>query len=48
MTKLLLSLALLVCGAVSASAQTYPTRPVTLIVPFAAGGPADITGRIRG
>jgi tripartite-type tricarboxylate transporter receptor subunit TctC len=30
----------------AASAQTYPARTVTLIVPFAAGGPADITGRI--
>ena len=29
-----------------AQAQDYPTRPGTVIVPFAAGGPADITGRI--
>jgi hypothetical protein len=29
-----------------ALAQDYPTRPVTVIIPFAAGGPADITGRI--
>ena len=27
-------------------AQTYPTRPVTMIVPFAAGGPTDVLGRI--
>jgi tripartite-type tricarboxylate transporter receptor subunit TctC len=29
-----------------AQAQDYPTRTVTVIVPFAAGGPADIMGRI--
>jgi tripartite-type tricarboxylate transporter receptor subunit TctC len=30
----------------SASAQLYPSRPVTMIVPFGAGGPADTIGRI--
>ncbi|MGA9081566.1 MAG: tripartite tricarboxylate transporter substrate-binding protein, partial [Pseudolabrys sp.] len=29
-----------------AHAQDYPVRAVTVIVPFAAGGPADVTGRI--
>src|SRR5579872_3608784 len=29
-----------------AQAQDYPDRTVTIIVPFAAGGPADVTGRI--
>ena len=30
------------------SAQVYPTHPITLIVPFAAGGPTDVTSRIVG
>ena len=29
-----------------ARAQTYPARTVTIIVPFAAGGPTDLAGRI--
>ena len=29
-----------------AVAQAYPTRPVTMVVPFGAGGPADTIGRI--
>src|SRR5581483_1452765 len=34
--------------AVSAQAQPYPSRPITMIVPFPAGGPADTLGRILG
>ena len=39
------------CGAstwplVAARAQTYPSRPITMVVPFAAGGGFDVLGRI--
>ncbi|WGS22411.1 MULTISPECIES: tripartite tricarboxylate transporter substrate-binding protein [unclassified Bradyrhizobium] len=32
--------------AAPASAQNYPTRTITMIVPFAAGGPTDVISRI--
>ena len=32
----------------AASAQDWPTRPVSMVVPFAAGGPIDFAGRLVG
>jgi tripartite-type tricarboxylate transporter receptor subunit TctC len=43
---LLLSLTALFLGA-PASAQTWPTRPITLIIPFAPGGGVDASARIQ-
>lgn len=47
MKKLSIAAALVLFAAAgSVQAQDYPTRTVTVIVPFAAGGPADVMGRI--
>jgi tripartite-type tricarboxylate transporter receptor subunit TctC len=39
---------LLAAGAVPAVAQDWPTRPVTMVVPFPPGGGTDVLGRIVG
>jgi tripartite-type tricarboxylate transporter receptor subunit TctC len=44
--ELALGFALALGSIAIASAQPYPSRPITMVVPFAAGGPADTIGRI--
>lgn len=43
MKKLAVTLAL--AAASSAFAQSYPSKPITFIIPFAAGGDSDLSGR---
>jgi tripartite-type tricarboxylate transporter receptor subunit TctC len=46
--RLLCAIGLLSAAPSVASAQNYPSRQITLVVPFAAGGPADFLGRLIG
>jgi tripartite-type tricarboxylate transporter receptor subunit TctC len=47
-SKLVVAAILGVAAVSGAVAQTYPTRPITMIIPFAAGGPTDVLGRMVG
>jgi len=44
----LLAIAAAFVAIAPAAAQDYPNKPVTVIVPFAAGGPTDVAARIYG
>src|SRR5437016_4931911 len=46
MVRRLIAAALAVACAVPASAQEWPARTLTMVVPFPAGGPIDVVGRI--
>jgi tripartite-type tricarboxylate transporter receptor subunit TctC len=46
--RILLAVTLAAVVAGSARSQTYPSRPITMIVPFPPGGPSDVVPRILG
>lgn len=45
-TTLAAALAAFVALTSQATAQSYPSRPISMIIPFAAGGPTDVLGRV--
>lgn len=46
MSRLIAALFMVVCTAATAQAQSFPSRPLTLIVPFPPGGSTDAAARI--
>jgi tripartite-type tricarboxylate transporter receptor subunit TctC len=47
-TGIVAGLFALALGVVPAASQDFPARPITIIIPFAAGGPTDVIARIVG
>src|SRR6266545_8208168 len=47
LTKLALAAVLTLAGS-AAAGQTFPDRPITMIVPYAAGGSSDVLARLIG
>src|SRR3974390_532208 len=47
-SRFIIADAFALAGVATASAQTNPNRSITMIVPFAAGGPTDVLGRLIG
>ncbi|WP_166295208.1 tripartite tricarboxylate transporter substrate binding protein BugD [Bradyrhizobium sp. 2S1] len=48
MRKLVLAVLTMLAFTGASSAETYPAHPITIVVPFAAGGPSDAMARILG
>src|ERR1043166_829380 len=48
MMKTVLGFGLLLATGVAASAQNFPSKPMTMVIPFAAGGPTAVLGRVVG
>src|ERR1700704_5784572 len=46
MRKFVLAVLAILAFSTVASAQNFPSRPITIIVPFSAGGPSDVMARI--
>jgi tripartite-type tricarboxylate transporter receptor subunit TctC len=44
----IISCCLALAASASVFAQDYPTKPITIVIPFAAGGPTDVVARILG